>query len=402
MKKNFVILSLLSLMPFLGATESSPTFMQVGQGPMQPEYQWYAAPMTRTVDSEVLASMKINTLNQTINAILDKNAVARRFIGLVPDYCGFVFEASSDLKDLDQYRSYLDDVGTFVGKMCSRRTDLESLNVRTEVALRNDGYRREYFLGEVEDTEKKDGIRRYFYSEPTKRPAMWRSLLGFGYTDKRGWLKYAFDKAKLPAAAGIIGYAGYRNQETLKTYGEKALTKGKEYAGKVSHHAKSGAGYVRTKYRNITGATRRERDKEIGEMVLRQEMLQNEQDQNEHDRVKSTFWGLDTKRKLQNARASVANAGRDFTYAPRTIVNQALQPSYERQNRNAQKHETIKALRNEKKQVLAGLNKSPLVNAPGDRPTWSKATPSFEARKLEEQKIKKEYDDKIAEVKAGK
>ena len=140
MKRNFVILSLLSLMPFLGASES----MQVDSGsmPMVPEYQWYDASMTDAqiafddyltfvvkkikeieeqkeaglevsdsgaIESETLGFRLITTLGNTIRGILDQNPNSAPFGVLVPDYCNYVLAASLNIKDLEQYRSYLED-----------------------------------------------------------------------------------------------------------------------------------------------------------------------------------------------------------------------------------------------------------------------------------------------------
>lgn len=414
MKKKIVILSVLSLMPSLGATESM--LVAPGSANMEPQYQWYDVPMIKaqeefrryydfiaengpnieTVSMTYLSNLQkaikniLDEIPLAINMIVDLKTQEKRFDILVGAYCYLVGEASSNLKDLAQYNSYLSDIGTFIGKMTSRMTNevgsLDSLNIKTEVALRNDGYKREYFLGEVIDNEKKDGIRYYFYSEPTKRPAMWRSLLGFGYTDKRGWFKYAFDKVKYPAVFGGLAYAGYRNKEKLKSAGEF-----------VGRHAKKAGRYLRSKYNDVTGKTARQ----------------------EEARRRGTFWGLDLGKRTRDLGSSISNtvsdftyapttllkqAGdaiknssisntvRDFTYAPRTLFKQADDAAKNRENKFNQRYEAIKNLKQQEKQALFDLNKQPLVE--GERPTWRKGTPGFEARKEKERAIKAKFAEK--------
>ena len=133
-----------------------------------------------------------------------------------------------------------------------------------QIALRGNGYFKEYFLYGQKDEEKINQEPNSFFQIKTQRPKSWSSLVGLGndYVDKRGWLKYSYDMLKYPIVIGGLGYAASRNSTTLK----EALTQGKEYVGK-------GVKALHKKYRDVTGATRRDeemkkRDEEIDEMVF--------------------------------------------------------------------------------------------------------------------------------------
>lgn len=250
MKNNLIMITLLGVTFSIGASrapEAAWADMPISNDVIQ-NYNKYlndrlaGSEQGGNVEFDVMGLMNALNTNFNDSGVLDSEKFA-------PMIGAFIFDRLADtpMKDLkttgDSFLLINDEkgnlvpgtLGEFTGKMCKylmeKQPDapaLAKMNVYTRVALRNDGYRKEYFLGDTADTEKRDGMRHYFYSEPVKRPSGFLAMLGFGYTDKRSWGRYLTRKGLGLATIGgaaALGYYGGKAYSGRQPVQEEPLSK---------------------------------------------------------------------------------------------------------------------------------------------------------------------------------
>lgn len=201
-----------------------------------PEAMWADLPISSKVQETFKAYVKDKLagsaqsgdsefdLNSLANALIEQFDQSNlnfneRFNGIILAFC-FKIASEGNGEIVQEMGKYFlgGTLGEFIAKMykdLDKNSDaVIQLNVRTRVALRNDGYHKEYFLGETIDNEKRDGQIYYIHSESVQRPTGFLSMLGFGYTDKRNWGRYLLNKAAViggaAAAGGLAYFAGKR------------------------------------------------------------------------------------------------------------------------------------------------------------------------------------------------